>query len=133
MKCRSSEPTESEEQIGLLNWWRDSGFPRIFHIPNGGHRSISTAKALREQGVSPGVPDYYCPEWRMWIEMKRQTQGRVSKEQADWHDYLESIGDTVIIGRGAQDASRKILAWLQNRCCNGDAMRYGGGREKEND
>lgn len=118
---RRSEPMEAEEQIGLLNWWRGRNFPRIFHIPNGGYRDIKTARNMKAEGVDAGVPDLYCPEWRLWIEMKRQTQGRVSKDQQDWHGYLESIGDTVIVGWGAQDASRKILMFLQNKCCNGDA------------
>jgi len=105
-------PTESEEQIGFLQWWH-AQFPRvrIFHIPNGGHRAMSVAKKMRAEGVRSGVPDLFVPEWRLWIEMKRRTGGRLSADQLDWIAYLEGIGDTVIVGRGAEDASRKVLEW----------------------
>ena len=109
-------PSESQEQIGFLQWWR-SQFPRvrIFHIPNGGHRAMSVAKQMKREGVSPGVPDLYCPEWRMWVEMKRQKGGRLSADQQDWIGYLESIGDTVIVGKGAEDASRQVIECLSKR------------------
>ena len=109
-------PSESDEQTGLVNWFHCQ-FPtvRIFHIPNGGHRSLSVARALKREGVRPGVPDLYVPAWRLWIEMKRKTGGRLSTEQKDWIAYLESIGDTVIVGRGAEDASRQVMAWRLKR------------------
>lgn len=111
-RSRSDTPSESDEQTGLVNWFHYQ-FPtvRIFHIPNGGHRSISVARSLKREGVRPGVPDLYVPAWRLWIEMKRKTGGRLSAEQSDWIAYLESIGDTVIVGRGAEDASRQVMAW----------------------
>lgn len=116
MTKKITYPSESEEQIGLLRWWR-AEFPRvrIFHVPNGGRRAMSVARKLKDEGVCAGVPDLYCPEWRMWIEMKRQRGGKLSDEQMDWIDYLRSIGDTVIIGRGATDASRQVMEWLSRR------------------
>lgn len=112
----TKSPSESDEQIGFVRWWRLQ-FPavRIFHIPNGGHRAMSVAKKMKEEGVSAGVPDLYCPEWRLWVEMKRRTGGRLSPDQKDWIAHLEGIGDTVIIGKGAEDASRKVLEWLSRR------------------
>jgi len=109
-------PTESDEQIGFLRWF-EMQFRGvwIFHIPNGGHRAISVAKKMKEEGVKAGVPDLYVPAWKLWIEMKRTKGGTVSKEQHAWHDYLEGIGDAVIIGRGATDASRQVLELLQAR------------------
>ena len=109
-------PSESEEQIGFVNWFEGkfSGV-RIFHIPNGGHRSISVAKSLKAEGVKPGVPDLYVPAWRLWIEMKKVNGGRVSAEQKDWIAYLEGIGDSVIVAKGARDASRQVLEWLVSR------------------
>ena len=109
-------PSESEEQIGFLSWF-DASFPgvRIFHIPNGGHRAISVAKKMKAEGVKAGVPDLYIPAWKIWIEMKRVKGGRVDPDQAEWHDYLTAIGDTVIVGRGAKDASAKLLQVLKER------------------
>jgi hypothetical protein len=44
----------------------------------------------------------------MWIEMKRQKGGSVSIEQKDWHEYLISIGHTVIVAKGFEDAVSKL-------------------------
>ena len=102
-------PTEHEEQRELVKWFRQTfGDVRIFAIPNGGARSITTATRLKVEGVSSGVPDLYVPAWRLWIEMKRMEGGVVDKNQKDWHDYLKSIGDRVIVCRGAENAKRMI-------------------------
>lgn len=113
-------PTEHEEQVGLVNWFRGR-FPGvlIFAIPNGEKRSISVARRLKAEGVTPGVPDLVVPEWRLWIEMKRATGGRLSQEQKDMICYLEAVGYNVIVGRGASDASRQVLEWLDNRAGHG--------------
>jgi len=102
-------PTEHEEQREVVKWFRQtfSGV-RIFAIPNGGARSITTAARLKVEGVSAGVPDMYVPAWNLWIEMKRVKGGVVDKSQKDWHEYLTSIGDTVIVCRGADDAKQMI-------------------------
>lgn len=91
------------------------GNVRIFHIPNGGHRAISVAKKMKDEGVCSGVPDLYAPQWRLWIEMKRQKGGRLLPDQKDWIEYLEGIGDTVIVAKGATDASRQVLEFVRER------------------
>jgi len=102
-------PTEHEEQRELVKWFRQTfDGVRIFAIPNGGARSITTATRLKVEGVSAGVPDLYVPAWKLWIEMKRSKGGVVDKNQKDWHDYLMSIGDRVIICRGADEAKKMI-------------------------
>jgi hypothetical protein len=102
-------PTEHEEQRELVKWFRQTfDGVRIFAIPNGGARSITTATRLKVEGVSAGVPDLYVPLWKLWIEMKRTKGGVVDKSQKDWHDYLKSIGDRVIVCRGADEAKRMI-------------------------
>ena len=109
-------PSESEEQIGFLRWFegRFDGV-WIFHIPNGGHRAISVAKKMKAEGVKAGVPDLYVPVWKLWIEMKRKKGGRLSPDQKDWIEYLEGIGDTVLVCNGATYASRQVLEFLQER------------------
>ena len=102
-------PTEHEEQRELVKWFRQTfNGIRIFAIPNGGARSITTAARLKVEGVSAGVPDLYVPAWKLWIEMKRMKGGVVDKSQKDWHEYLTSIGDTVIVCRGADEAKQMI-------------------------
>lgn len=102
-------PTEHEEQRELVRRFRKA-WPavRIMAIPNGGHRHLAVATKLRAEGVVAGVPDLFVPEWSMWIEMKRRQGGRVSPAQRDWHEYLRSIGDTVIVAAGADDAMAQI-------------------------
>ena len=101
--------TEHEEQREFVMWVRQT-YPgvRIFAIPNGGQRSRTTGGKLKAEGVSAGVPDLYIPQLRCWIEMKREKGGTVSPVQRDWIAYLESIGDTVIVGYGCADAVNKI-------------------------
>ena len=102
-------PSEHSEQVGFINWFR-SQYPEIliFAIPNGEKRSISVAKRLKMEGVVRGVPDLYVPAWNLWIEMKRVSGGRLSTDQRQMISYLENIGHTVIIGKGATDASQHI-------------------------
>lgn len=109
-KSTNSLPSEHDEQRGLVNWFRTQ-FPGvlIFAVPNGEKRSISVAKRLKAEGVVRGVPDLYVPAWNLWIEMKRQKGGSLSKEQKGMIEYLHGIGHTVIVGKGATDASRQVL------------------------
>ena len=109
MKPRT--PTEENEQIGFVNWFHFN-FPNvlIFHINNSsGH--IATRKRLKAMGQVAGIPDLMIPSWGVWVEMKRVKGGVVSDEQEQIHRYLTGIGDTVIVGYGAEDASRQILRY----------------------
>ena len=102
-------PTEHEEQRELVKWFRQTfDGVRIFAIPNGGARSITTAARLKVEGVSAGVPDLYIPAWKLWVEMKRTKGGVIDKNQKDWHFYLTSIGDRVMVCRGAEEAKQMI-------------------------
>jgi uncharacterized secreted protein with C-terminal beta-propeller domain len=44
--------------------------------------------------------------------MKRQNGGKLSPDQKNMIEYLHRIGHTVIVGKGAADASRKIIEFL---------------------
>ena len=105
--------SEHAEQSGFVTWFRTK-YPGvlIFAIPNGGKRDIVTAKKLQLEGVTPGVPDLFVPELRLWIEMKKPG-GRLSEAQKSMIEYLEGIGHTVIIGYGARDASEKVLEFCK--------------------
>ncbi len=101
--------SEHLQQVRLVSWFRRS-YPgiRVFAIPNGGARSGVQGASLKAEGVSPGVPDLFVPEWLLWVELKREKGGVVSPVQKDWIAYLESIGHRVIVGRGFEDAKRQI-------------------------
>jgi len=100
----------------LVNWFRTK-FPGvlIFAVPNGEKRAITVAKRLKAEGVVAGVPDLFVPEWCLWVEMKRETGGRLSPEQKKMIGYLESIGQTVIVGKGAKHASQLILEYVEKK------------------
>lgn len=105
---------EHDEQVGLVTWFRAkfSGV-LIYATPNGGKRAISVGKDLKSEGVVPGIPDLHIPAWSLWIEMKRAKGGRLSPEQKTIIAHLESIGQTVIVGHGAADASAKLIVFLK--------------------
>jgi len=98
-------PSEHFEQVRFVGKFRIA-YPgvRIFAIPNGGHRGKVTAVKMKNEGVSPGIPDLYVPAWHLWIEMKRLKGGTVSADQKGWHKYLSEIGDTVMVCRGSDEA-----------------------------
>jgi hypothetical protein len=101
--------TEDQEQMMFVQWFRRTfDGVRIFAIPNGSLRHPAVAAKLKVTGVSAGVPDLYIPAWKVWVEMKREKGGLVSAHQKDWIAYLESIGDTVLVGHGFEDAKTKI-------------------------
>ena len=114
MPITLSLPSEHAEQVGFVRWFRTK-WPRvlIFAIPNGGKRSITTAKLLVKEGVVAGVPDLFIPAWGIWVEMKRQKGGRLSADQEGLINYLESVGHHVVVGLGALDASEKLLRLLK--------------------
>jgi hypothetical protein len=101
--------SEHVEQREFVSWFRKSyeGI-RIIAIPNGGQRNIATAVRLKAEGVTAGVPDLLIPAWNLWIEMKREKGGSVSKNQLDWHNYLRSIEQNVIVAKGFEDAKSQI-------------------------
>ena len=105
--------SEHSEQVGFVNWFR-AKYPDtlIFAIPNGEKRSISVATRLKAEGVTRGIPDLYIPSCHLWVEMKRVTGGRLSPDQKKMIEYLRSVGHSVIIGRGASDASKQVLEFL---------------------
>lgn len=102
--------SEHVEQREFVSWFRRTHRPvRIFAIPNGEQRARVTGAKLKAEGVSAGVPDLYIPAWRVWVEMKA-VNGIVSDKQADWHAYLRSIGDTVLVCFGKDAALAAIAA-----------------------
>ena len=106
--------SEHSEQVGFVNWFR-AKYPKvlIFAIPNGEKRSISVATRLKAEGVTRGIPDLYIPSCNLWVEMKRATGGRLSPDQKKVIEYLRSVGHTVIVGKGAGDASKQVLEFLE--------------------
>lgn len=99
------EPTEHWEQVQFVTLFRYKyRNVRIFHIPNGEFRGYRTGQRLKDEGVLPGVPDLFIPEWGLWIEMKRRHGGVLSAEQKDFLNYLSAVGYMVAVCRGCDEA-----------------------------
>jgi hypothetical protein len=51
----------------------------------------------------------------LWIEMKKASGGRISPEQKDWHNYLQSINQNVIVTAGFEDAKLQIEDFTEEK------------------
>lgn len=117
--------SEEEEQVALFNWTKmqEGKYPELklmFHIPNGGLRSKSEAARFKRAGVKSGVPDIFLPCARgnyhgLFVELKRLTGGRTSKEQKAWIAALENAGYAAYVCRGWQEAVRTITWYLEEK------------------
>ena len=105
--------SESFTQIQFVAWMRKT-YPqhRIFAIPNGGGRSRADGLKLKNEGVSPGVPDLFIPSLLLWIEMKSAT-GRASRAQKSWLNYLDGIGHNTAICRTLAEAQDAVLQIIE--------------------
>lgn len=121
----SMVPTEAQEQIWLFKWaeiasMRWPELETMFHIPNGGKRGAIEAARFKAQGVRAGVPDIFLPAPRgryhgLFIELKRQTGGRVSEAQREMIQALRMRGYCVEVCKGYHEAADLIEKYLQNR------------------
>jgi hypothetical protein len=124
-------PTEHEEQAALFQYFsmKAAQYPELayaFAIPNGGLRNVIVAKKLKASGVRAGVPDLFIPApkkiagkvWHgLFVEMKRQKDGRVSPIQKEFMAGLHKMGYGCIVCAGWQSAWLKIAAYLD--CIDG--------------
>lgn len=118
-------PTESEEQIALMEWAaleskRRPELKMLHHVPNGGSRHPAEAANLKAQGVKPGVPDLCLPVPKgkyhgLYIEMKRREHSKTSNDQLWWLKRLNEKGYFAVVCKGCVVAKRAIMAYLEGR------------------
>lgn len=111
-KVKAPIPTEAQDQVKVIVYAKKRGL-LCYAVPNGGKRSYLEAVRLKQQGVSPGVPDMCFPMARkgyhgLYIELKRQSGGVVSDEQFWWCQALTKEGYKVMIAHGFDEAVRAI-------------------------
>lgn len=117
---QSSTPSEHLEQVTLIAWYRRTYKNELLvAIPNGGKRHIKTAIAMKQEGVSKGFPDIFLPVPNsqfhgLFIEMKRQKGGTLSKEQKAWIEYLNSAGYQALVCKGFLEAKEVIECYLSD-------------------
>lgn len=128
--------SEEVEQIQLFRWaaWAAEAYDLpelelLHHIPNGGKRSKAEAGRFKAAGVKAGVPDICLPVARdvlhaegerleshgLYIELKRENGGTVSREQREWIRRLRAQGYAVEVCRGSEAAIDVIWAYLEGR------------------
>lgn len=116
-------PSEDTEQITLMHWaqmqyGRHPELRLLFAIPNGGSRNKIEAAKLKAMGVKAGVSDLFLPVPRgryagLWIEMKRLTGGRATKEQREWLAEMTRQGYAAHICKGWKAAAEVIQNYLR--------------------
>lgn len=98
--------TQSEEQLQAQCYqWFHNQFPALrgllFHIPNGGNRSMREGATFKAIGVVAGIPDLMLcvpaklsmphPIYALFIEMKAE-KGKLSEAQIKAHSRLNAAG-----------------------------------------
>ena len=114
---------EHLEQVALMQWanlptslkrWPE--LELLHAVPNGGHRFISVAKAMKAEGVKAGVPDLDLPVPRgpfigLRIELKAKG-GKESPPQRWWRERLTAHGHRALVCVGWEEARRAIETYL---------------------
>ena len=89
----------------------------LFAVPNGGHRTIQTARSLKAEGVTSGVSDLLLlvpkREYHgLCVEVKTPV-GRQSDNQKNWQRIIEAQGYRYEIVRSL-DEFAELVRWYLN-------------------
>lgn len=109
-------PTEQQEQFIVHAWLTKKGIIHN-HSPNGGYRNPIEAAKFKRLGTSSGFPDLEMPYARkghhgLYIELKRQSGGKLSENQIWWGKFLIEQGYAWYEARGADEAIKIILDYF---------------------
>jgi hypothetical protein len=96
---------------------RKVGDLKFYAVPNGGFRDFQTAKRLKHEGVSAGVPDLCFPVARgryhgLYIEMKKKYDSTLSDAQKLWIEDLRENGFMAECCKGGDVALETLKAYL---------------------
>ena len=118
-----SLPTEHQEQVKVVQYCDIKKIP-VFATPNGAHLSggiknrAMQMNSLKSEGLRAGVPDLFIPLAKhnyhgLFIEMKRQKGGVVSKDQKAWIEKLNGLGYKAVVCKGATIAIEEIEHYMK--------------------
>lgn len=123
--------TEHDEQVAVIKWVRYAQklYPalRLLHASaNGGLRNVITARRMKSEGVTAGIPDLFLPHAAggyhgLFIEMKTKG-GRVSQTQQWWIDALAEQGYLTAVCYDAPAATLLLTRYVQGCCHNKKAL-----------
>ncbi len=119
LPVRAKRKLRTEEHDAQVDVFRDHIWPRLvdgavaFAVGNGGKRHPKVAKAMKDEGVTPGVPDIYALHLGQsyFLEMKEAKGGRVSKEQKIMMARLVGAGAICAVANGLEQAIAQLEAW----------------------
>jgi len=120
---------EHEVQKLLFEWM--SHVPQCknaFAIPNAQlllsklpstRQRFAALNYLAQEGVKKGIADIFLPYpvgtyHGMFIELKREKGGVVSKEQKEFLQNMELVGYYAVVARGFDDAKEKIEGYIKS-------------------
>jgi hypothetical protein len=88
----------------------------LFHVPNGGARSVVEGAIFKGLGVKPGVPDLVLPILSggyggLWIELKDQDRP-LTDAQSDYHQRLREAGQCVTTSRSLDEVVQLISSYM---------------------
>lgn len=116
-------PTEADEQTALFRYIscelaRYPMLNAIAHIPNGGYRRKSEAARMKAQGVRRGYPDILldypsCGKHGLRIELKRERNYRIDREQKRWIYQLNVNGYAAVFCFGWWHAWKTIESYIR--------------------
>jgi uncharacterized UBP type Zn finger protein len=100
MTKQDGDPSHSQLCKAICDYMRTK-YPDVLfiHIPNEGKRSPQQGKKLKDEGLLPGVYDYFCAKVKltyqdgalisvipgMWIEVKKKAD-KLTKAQLDFKE-----------------------------------------------
>jgi translation initiation factor IF-2 len=119
MPVKVRKKPATEEHDAQVDLFKDHIWPRLvdgavaFAVGNGGKRHPKVAKAMKEEGVTAGVPDIFALHRRQvyFIEMKKAKGGRVRKEQKIMMARLVGAGAICAVANGLEQAISQLEAW----------------------
>lgn len=113
------KPTESKEQEQVILYARNiKHFPNTHAIPNGvflkdRNSAFAIMAKQKREGLLKGMPDIFIPYPRngwhgLYIEMKKESGGQLSDQQAFIISGLKAEGYRVEVCRGFAEAKKVI-------------------------
>jgi hypothetical protein len=90
----------------------------VHSIPNGAYTTNAWQKQkLKNEGLLKGCPDLFIAEPKgdyngLYIEMKKQSNSYVTKEQNEIMNLLENKGYMCVVAKGCKEAIEQFEGYL---------------------
>lgn len=118
----NNTPLEKYEQEAFCQYCENMGIV-VCSIPNGlllgSRKNYAYIKSLKKQGFKSGFPDLQIFAYNksrthqiFFVEMKRQSKGRLSPEQKQWNIWLNSNGYKAVVAYGCNHAIQLLNEYL---------------------